>query len=402
MKILGHANSNTYKKELKAHFEALLVRKDLAYLRLPSEQTAREEAKNWANAIKDNGFKQVAVVGMGGSYLGAKSIFHSLADDLNSLVFFNSSDPESYVRSIKQIQDPKTCHFLIISKSGSTVETLMLTSLIFQYLSEHKLDPKSHVSIITEDKVSALYNLAKDKKLPMYYHPKDVGGRFSVFSIVGLFPLAFASIDIDALLQGANSIYAAEEDVLTFCNEILCSFDRQEWVTIFWPYKDSMVHWCDWVLQLWAESLGKKIDRKGKPAKRVSMPTYCIGSISQHSILQNILEGTRDKFVIFLSESETSELIQAPNQFPEFKWLEHDINAIFKNQKQATIGSLEHYKVNHLEISMPFIDEKNTGKLMMLLQVSIGLIGEYLDIDAYNQPSVEVGKQLLQKKMNSL
>lgn len=401
MIIKGYADQNKYHTDLQSNFKKLLCKDELGYLKLPSSLTEKQQAKQWASDLKSKGIEQLAIIGMGGSYLGSKAIFHALSKEHSDLIYFNSSDPESFLLSTSQIKDPQKCHFLVISKSGSTVETLMLTNLIVQLLDAHNLKISNSMTIITEDRASALNNFAKHNKVKIFFHPKDVGGRYSVFSVVGLFPLAFAGINIDQLLDGCKHALDNPKNVYTFCSEALCSFDRGEWVTIFWPYKDSMFYWCEWVLQLWAESLGKQLDRDNKPAKRVSMPTYCIGSISQHSILQNILEGSKDKFVIFLGEDKNSKLIQASNQFPEVKWLDHDMGTIFQSQQRSTIESLEHFKISHLEITLPTIDAEQMGRLMMLMQLSIGLLGEVLNIDVYNQPSVEIGKQLLQKKMNS-
>lgn len=402
MNLLHQSNDKKYVSRLEKLYSVLMSKKELAYLRLPFEKKASDEAIAWAQTLKQKGCKQLAILGMGGSYLGAKAISNVLAPQNTDLLFFHSSDPDSYQQTLQQITDINSCHFLVISKSGNTVETLLLTNLIFQLLSQHKINHADAITIITENKSSPLYDFAKKNKITAFEHPADVGGRYSVFSAVGLFPLTFISADITSLLLGARNILESKDKVLDFSNEVLCSFDRGEWVTIFWPYKDSMVYWCDWVLQLWAESLGKHANRSGKAASRVSTPTYCLGSISQHSILQNILEGHKDKFVIFLSESKIKNRVHAINQFDTCSWLSLDMNQIFQLQKQSTIESLKHFNISHLEISLPEFNAESIGELIMLMQASIGLMGEFLDIDVYNQPSVEVGKQILQSKISKL
>jgi glucose-6-phosphate isomerase len=387
--------------ELEQALQKLLARKDLGYLGLSSDKNIPQESITWAKKLKSSGVKQVAVVGMGGSYLGAMAIHSAIGKNLTSLVFFNSSDPDSYTKSMDALENIQTSHFLIISKSGQTVETLMLTNHIAKVLQQHKIALNQAVTVITEDNPSPLFNFAKKNDIPVFYHPKNVGGRFSVFSVVGQMPLAFAGVDLNKLLLGADSLFKNPKDVLNFCTEVQASFQRQEWITVFWPYKDSLLHWCDWALQLWAESLGKKQNRNGDPAPRVSTPTYCIGSISQHSILQNILEGAKDKLVIFLGEEKTQNEEHTDNHFSEVNWLTHSMASIFQSQRQCTRESLIQSKVSNIEILVPKLDEENLGKLMAWLQLSIGVLGEALNIDAYNQPAVEIGKNLLQNKMRS-
>lgn len=369
-----------------ALIENLFTQMDQAPLKLKSLEAMKTK------------YKRFAVVGIGGSSLGIQVLSQFFAK--TNFTFFDNVDAVEFASQMQRIAPLNEVGWLFISKSGQTIETLAVLDFIDQIYTQEKLDLASQSIVITEEKSSALSDWAHARKVTQYEVPVAVGGRFSAFSNVGLVPAYLMGLDIRALAGGARQALADQNNISSFVTEVLASLERQEWITVLWSYSSRLRNFGLWWQQLWAESLAKKIDLEQKPAKRVSTPLSLIGATDQHSVLQQICEGYRDKFILFLrvNESEAGTLTlnkaqTAPTQVLQGRTLGH----LLKAEATATQQSLAAAEVSNLTFQMEHFDEATLGYLVMFMQLSVLALGKALNIDPLNQPGVEHGKVLCKK-----
>jgi len=355
----------------------------------------------------DKGIENIVVLGIGGSSLGSKAIYEFLKPmkELNrKLFFFESTDPLNIANLLKQLDMAKT-HFLIISKSGGTVETIS----IFKYIFASNQNRDSYTFVTDMD--SNLDKFAKDLGSSIFYLPSNVGGRFSVLSVVGLLPLALCGVDIKALLKGADEVSESFFDDGKFKNMLLdkalfyAKNHTQYNINCIFAYSETLEYFTQWYVQLWGESLGKK--QRHSSFNVGLTPIGLIGPKDQHSFLQLIMEGTRDKSVTFIKLKEFKHELYVPNI--TLKHLEsldilngiafHDLITM---QCDSVIEALKDEKDVPLdEIILPCVDANSIGALMYYYELLTSLVGELIDVNTYNQPGVEAGKIILKEKLQS-
>ncbi|RUM68309.1 MAG: glucose-6-phosphate isomerase [Sulfurovum sp.] len=356
----------------------------------------------------DESIETIVVLGIGGSSLGAKAIYEFLkpmAQLKRELVFFESTDPLNIMNQLNHI-DMKKTHFLVISKSGGTVETLS----IFKYIFASNQNSESYTFIT--DRGSNLEKFAKDIDAKVLYLPDNVGGRFSVLSVVGLFPLALCGVDIKALLKGADEICDSFFNDGKFKNVLLekalfyAKNQRRYNINCIFAYSETLEYFTQWYVQLWGESLGKK--QRHSSFNVGLTPIGLIGPKDQHSFLQLIMEGTRDKSVTFIKLQEFEHKLYIPDI--SLKHLEsldilngisfHDLLTM---QCDSVIEALKNEKDVPLdEIRLPRVDANSIGALIYYYELLTSLVGELLDVNTYNQPGVEAGKIILKEKLENL
>lgn len=352
--------------------------------------------------------KQVAIIGIGGSTLGTYAIYNFLKDSKElkkELHFLESTDPVALKASLKKLNLDDTL-FIVISKSGTTIETVS----IFKYiLSIKKLD-SSNLLIITEDD-SKLNKYARANKIESFIIPKNVGGRFSVLSNVGLVPLYLAGIDIDELLRGAkdrhDSFFEKREAYKVLMQKARTYFEYKDIYNInaLFSYSQLLEGFNKWYVQLWGESLGK-VDINN--TNQGLTPIGLLGPVDQHSFLQLIVEGKRDKTITFIKIKDFKDEVQIPNITLEgLEDLDYINGLSFKSlineQADATIASLKELKkdipIDILELEE--INEWEISNLMYNYELLTSLLGQYLRINTYDQPGVETGKIILKSKLKS-
>jgi glucose-6-phosphate isomerase len=339
-------------------------------------------------------------VGIGGSSLGAKAVYNFLkpAKKLKrKLIFFESTDPININELLRKIDIDKTL-FLIISKSGTTIETIS----IYKYLLSLKSD--IHATFIT-DHDSKLESYAKEIDAKLFYVPKNVGGRFSVLSNVGLVPLALAGVDIKNLLEGARKIKNSFFENGYIKDNILkkalffAKNHMQYHINVVFAYSEGLKYFVQWYVQLWGESLGKK--QKSSAFHVGLTPIGIIGPKDQHSFLQLIVEGTRDKTVTFIKINNFASKAKIPDI--SLKHLESldSVNSIsFANlinmQCSATMNSLlEQGDIPVDLIELNAENENSIGELIYYYELLTSLVGYLININPYDQPGVERGKRIL-------
>lgn len=381
---------------------ALKKRTDLGFLQLPARAPLWSASEARGREIRKTS-RTLAVLGMGGSSLGGRAMLQALRryDNPHDLVFIDNVDADGFWKWLKSRKDLDTIHWAIVSKSGNTIETLTMAEFIDQHLRASGFKKLSaNCTVISETDDNPLMRWARKEGVAALEIPKDVGGRFSILSPVGLLPAVYYGLDLGALRAGAEWALSQDELVTNLVAQSLSSFKREEWVTLFWAYADGLRDFGLWTQQLWAESLGKKVDRKGRPAPRASTPIAAVGSSDQHSILQQVMEGPRDKFLWFfrVDQSEQAGPELERNLFDCQQLMGgKGMGQLFAAMAEATREALRKEGVQSLTLRTARLDEASMGALFMLLELVTGAIGEALDINAFDQPGVELGKKLARK-----
>ncbi|AXH09183.1 glucose-6-phosphate isomerase [Malaciobacter halophilus] len=372
----------------------------IGYYSLPFQDTTK--IKEYAKKVSK---KHIAIVGIGGSTLGTFAIYQFLkrtSEFDKKLHFFETTDPTDIKQRLKKL-DLEDTLFLIISKSGTTIETIS----IFKYLSSLIKMSNENCTIISEND-SKLTAFANKHKMTTFDIPKNVGGRFSVFSTVGLVPLAILGVDIDNLLKGAkevhNSFFEQKEyyDIIMEKARFMVENKNRFNINVVFSYSASLEGFNKWYIQLWGESLGK-INING--TKQALTPIGLIGPVDQHSFLQLIAEGKRDKTVTFIKVADFQDETKIPaNTLEGFDDLDYVDNLTFAKlideQANATIKSLKELgDIPHDVITINRVDEFNIAKLMYNYQLLTSVVGKFVQINTYNQPGVESGKKILKAKL---
>jgi len=258
----------------------------------------------------------IAVIGIGGSSLGAKavdSILRHRYPEAKRLLFLENPDPVDIEEKFSTLRKERTL-FVVISKSGTTIETLSIfKAAIERFGIDLDGEDKERVIAIT-DEGSPLCRFVDHHGLKAYTVPHNVGGRFSVLSSVGIVPLTLAGYDTCALLSGASAMverfFDAQEEHLLIKAAFIARNWRDYRINVVFAYASFMEDFTKWYVQLWGESLGK-IDRCGN---RVGpTPAGHIGSVDQHSFLQLIMQGPRDKSVTFIKVEDFEKSVKIPD-----------------------------------------------------------------------------------------
>lgn len=380
--------------EFSKCFNDLLNKKQLGFLDLHNRKELMQASVDRANELKAQ-VDTLCIVGIGGSSLGVELIenFFSDKNDVEIKVFDNV-DPSSLKRKLETISNLKRTHWVIISKSGSTVETLTTSSFVRQYLSQQDIALSDHSTVVTELKDSALYSWAVENSVPILELPKDVGGRFSIFTPVGIFPACMMGVDPAKIFLGVKKAISSPENVLKFAAIMDSAHKSEKWISQMWCYSDRLYSLGLWWQQLWAESLAKKICIDGSHPKRVSTPMVCKGAVDQHSLLQQVVEGEKDKLAIFV-KLESDKTLGEKLESSEFGLTDIEgqtLGHLLHAEYEGTMQALKQEGVPCMSIVINDNSEQALGELIMTFELLIGTFGEYLNINAFDQPGVESGK----------
>lgn len=374
----------------------------IGYYRLPFQDTS--DIKKYASAVKQ---KHIAIIGIGGSTLGTYAIYNFLKRTHNfkkKLHFFESTDPIDINSRIENL-DLEDTLFIIISKSGTTIETIS----IFKYLCSKITIDKNNALIITEND-SKLNTFAQANDIKTFEVPKDVGGRFSVFSNVGLVPLAIVGVNVDRVLQGCKDAYNSFFNKKRFYKEVMT---KARFMTehkhrfnnnVVFSYAAELEGFNKWYVQLWGESLGK-IDND--QTHQGLTPIGILGPVDQHSFLQLIIEGKRDKTVTFIKVLDFVDNATIPDiKFEGLEELDYlgglKFSELINHQADSTIKAVENLK--HIPcdtITIKKVDALNLAKLMFGYQILTSVVGIFMYINTYDQPGVESGKIILKDKLKN-
>lgn len=391
-------------------FQTILSRQEIGFTRLADRDG--EVARRDSQAAIEGRAKEIArncnhmvVIGMGGSSLGTRALLSAVPHPpgRGKVSFLDNIDGDRFWNWLRSLHDLGSIHWVLISKSGNTVETLGMADLVDQQLRQSGHRRLSGVStVISELKNSPLTNWAHRESVPILEIPVDVGGRFSVLSPVGLLPGVYAGLRLDRAIEGASWALASPDLVAQMAAMSLGSFLRDEWVTMLWSYSDGLRDFGGWWQQLWAESLAKKVNRQGGAAPRVSTPIAAVGACDQHSLLQQVMEGAPDKFVWFqrvLGSESGGPLLEKTLFEGQEYMVGKSIADLFRAEADATEQAMSEANVRSATLQTDRLDERSMAALFMLWQMTIAVMGEILDINAFDQPGVELGKVIARKAL---
>ena len=371
-----------------------------------------------AMAAELRGYRDILLIGIGGSNLGTKAIRHALKPENDTphaardpagphLHFVENVDSYHLEQLFRQLS-PDTTALLCVSKSGGTIETIVQYLILRDWLQRTlgTEQARRRQFVVTDPEQGWLRELVRNEKLASLPVPPQIGGRYSVLSAVGLVPLAALDVDVDALLQGAAHFAALcrSDDPqdnpalrLAACYYLLESRHDKR-ISIMMPYVNRLRLFADWYCQLWAESLGKWQGSAPGAAAAGSLPVRAMGAVDQHSQLQMYLESRRDKMFTFINLEHWNHDFaipldaQAQQGFPylEGRSLADVIHAEFHATRQV-ITDAGH---PNLTLEMPVLDAYTLGQLIDLYQRTTIYTGLLYGINPLDQPSVEKGKKL--------
>ncbi len=390
----SHKLSGALVEESQKSLQKFFSRNDIGFVALPDRNNLWEQSLSIGQDLRQK-FSSMVVVGIGGSSLGARVL--AQVTGAENIHFVDNVDVVEFEGLFDRLGDLAKVCWVFISKSGTTIETLLALEFITQkYAAKNLLLPKNAV-VITENRENTLGNWAREHGVIRAEVPLDVGGRFSVLSPVGLVPAAFVGMDLKSLQKGASEARKNRALIETLMAHFMWSFQNEKWITLFWFYTSRAHSLGMWLNQLWAESLGKKVDRKNGVAPRASTPMWAIGAIDQHSVLQQVMEGAKDKFVVFhrFEDAEGGDLKLQKTQFAETLSLQgKSMGTLLRAEAIATEEALRSSGVPTLCIRTKVLNGESLAYYFMMFELIVAGLGEWMDINAFDQPGVELGKRL--------
>ena len=400
-------------KTLKKVKKAIIEKKNTLYFPLNLPTTMQKETKEiieYANSIRDS-FDNLVVVGMGGSILGNELLHFALKgtyanlENEKKVYFIDNIDPETNLTLLENL-DLRRTFFNIITKSGSTSETLLNMLLIRELTKKKNINFEKQVLFTTDPNKGFLRKLSQEFNIKTYPIHPDVGGRYSVLSHVGLFSAAFENIDIEKLLEGARKRekHFIKNDVLNESSLILpllqYKFFKEHKVNInvLFSYSDGLEYMGKWYEQLLAESIGKKFSISNEVVSSGITPVVARGPYHQHSTLQLFMEGPYDKLIIFLVPNSFRKDYQLHEEFKDEEavaFLQNNAySKLLLSEYRATKMALTEYKRPNISIEIEEINEEEVGNLIYFFELSVIALGELFNVNPIDQPSVEVGKRI--------
>ena len=376
----------------------------LPCLNIVNEVDDINEIKLISNHLSKNK-DQFIVLGTGGSNLGARALINILqGSELKKIKFYDNIDPIQFQNSIQKF-DIEKLGIIIISKSGSTPETLSQFSSLIEIF-QNKENTKyllKECCVITENKESPLKQIAISNDCKILYHPPDIGGRYSVFSNVGLLPASIMGLDIIKIRDGAKALISQvkngsfKEHLIGA--QLMLSLQKFKKINlnVLMTYSDALFFFGKWYLQLWAESIGKN-------SKGIT-PIHSIGTTDQHSQLQLYLDGPRDKFFTFITKNHSDLGLKMNSTIlKKFKvgyLAGKKMGDLMQAEQQSTLDIFIKNGFPMREIYCKKIDEYLIGQLMVFSILETITICTLLGVNPFNQPAVEQGKQLTKKYLSS-
>lgn len=424
--VIGHENGlnlqeefDNYKDKITHIIADLNKRKDkpgqwLQWMNLGYSEETVWYVKEYAAMVQGR-FENILVLGIGGSALGGlavteallKPYWNLLSDEqrngLPKIFFLDNIDPDT-IKGLLDVLDLEKTLVNVITKSGSTAET-MSQFMIVKDLLEKELGDNYRYNIVatTDKKTGILRQIAEQEGYKTFVVPDDVGGRFSVFSAVGLLPMALVGIDIDEVMNGIKDMdlalkntdirenIAAQNALIHY----LMDTKKGKNLSVMMPYSSRLKYVSDWYVQLWAESLGKNKDKEGNDVHIGPTPIKALGATDQHSQIQLYNEGPNDKVINFIRVEEFDNTLEIPNIF-EYTGIGYlggkTINQLINAEADSTRVALSDYSRPTVTITLERVDGYNVAQLLYMLEVQTAIAGELYNIDTFNQPGVEQAK----------
>ena len=383
----------------------------LGFAELPDTTQVADRIAKFAS-VNHGKYDNFAVLGIGGSALGSIALQTALHSPFYNLLprdkrkncprifVLDNVDPDLVCAFLEIIDVTKTL-FNVITKSGNTSETMSQFFIIRDIL-EKKLGKKGKERIVatTDPKKGLLREIATREGYATFDIPPNVGGRFSVLSPVGLLSAAISGIDIHGLLKGAQEMRArcSEQDIATnpayaFALVHYLFYNAARPIHVLLSYSQRMKDFADWFRQLWAESLGKRLNNSGKEVFIGPTPVNALGVTDQHSQVQLYIEGPQDKVITFISVEKPAYDVPIP-EFENHFLGGQGLVRLFHAEEKATRAALTRAGRPNCTITLPLITPESVGEFIYMLELATACAGELFGINAFDQPGVELGKNL--------
>lgn len=403
--ITEQAILNMHDKCLEAHQEILEDRRVNILGFYDLSQQDINPILDYLRSIEDK-FDTMVVLGIGGSALGNRAVYSALKIELElkkKLLVCDNVDPTMLYDILEQIDWNRTI-FNLISKSGTTSETMAAYMIIADVLrKKFPNDFRQRMIITTDKKKGFLRDIINKEGYPSFVVPDNVGGRFSVLTDVGLVSSAFVGLNIKAMLSGSESMKLRCEQIDLWQNPAYLNgllhylYMRQgKNISVMMPYANPLYDTADWYRQLWAESLGKKYNREGKEVFVGQTPVKALGTTDQHSQVQLYTEGPNDKVFTFLTVERFKHDYIIPDIHPdrgEVNFLaDKPLSRLLNTERLATEIALTRTGRPNCNIIFPELNEYTLGQFIMMYEVQTVFTGKLLNIDPLDQPGVEAGK----------
>ena len=381
------------------------------WLNLPHDLKMYQEMSNFVQKIKSDGkYEHLLVLGIGGSSLGAQALIEGLKTPLwnrlskgkrkgfLTIDFIDNIEPIIIRTILSRLKLNKTL-FMVISKSGGTIETIVPMLIAREWVGE---DFYKQCVFVTSLNKGLLFELSRKHSVPVFYIPENIGGRYSVFSPAGLLPAALCGVDLSEVQAGLVSAdsFCQMNDLktnlalaLALCNYF--SYNAGKNIFVLMPYSNCLKRFVDWFIQLWAESLGK--NQKG------SIPLGAVGATDQHSQLQMFSEGLNNKLICFVKINKHKRDLTIPdysNEAGDLKlYSNYKVGEILNIELHATRRALTEVERPNITITLPELDEYYISQLMYIFEVAVATMGGLIGINPFNQPGVELTKKYIKEAL---
>ena len=391
---------------------------DLASLYLPDDRLMLGKVRQVIGENLQLKPAYLIVVGIGGSNLGTIAVQEAMLGKLynqlttaTKVLYADTVDSDNInniIMLIKPVLEKGGNIILnVISKSGTTTETIANAEVLIDLLRRHKKDYKNCITV-TSNKDSELWNIAVTEGFNVLEIPKKVGGRFSVFSPVGLFPLGLLGINIQRLLDGAVHMKETCIDNDIERNPAAVSaaiqylhYESGKNISDLFLFANDLESLGKWCRQLMAESLGKEFNTKGEKVNIGITPDISIGSTDLHSMAQLYLGGPYDKFTMFLTVENSNSHINVPT-LKEYSELVYGVQgqsleSIMSAIEDGTKAAFRKGKRPFMEIKLPYKSEYSIGQFLQFKMIETIYLGYLLDVNPFDQPNVESYKEETRK-----
>ncbi|MDN5341690.1 MULTISPECIES: glucose-6-phosphate isomerase [Oceanotoga] len=403
---------NDHKDKIKSIIEEIIEEKP-GFMSVPFNRKWIDNVLDIKNLVQS--FESVVVLGIGGSALGNQALQTALNplnyNSMNScdrktpkVFILDNVDPDFIASVLDQI-DPKKTLFNVISKSGTTAEAMSNYLIARGILETYGVKPSKNLLFTTDPENGILRKIAEEENIRCLEIPPEVGGRFSVLTPVGLLSAVAGGIDIIDLFNGAKDMYDKVINTDVWENPAALNalihyilYNDGYNISVMMSYSNRLLLLADWYRQLWAESLGKKVDLDGKEVHVGQTPVKALGATDQHSQVQLYNEGPFDKVFTFLKLERFDREITIPNihcDIPELNYLGGKrLSNLLNTELTGTEYALVEHKRPNMKVIFPAINPYNIGQFFFAYEFQTAVMGKLLNINTYDQPGVELGKKV--------
>ncbi len=416
-------------RDLHKVLQADRRKKTYGFWDLYKDRATAADCKRTAKEFLKQGYENLVVLGIGGSALGTTALATALKPPYYNLLpsedrqgfprlfVMDNIDPDTFDQMLALCPPEKTL-FNVVSKSGGTAETMSQLLIVVKRIEETvgAAAMARHLVVTTNPRgknvpPSLLHGVVDEYKLKEFAVPLNVGGRFSVFSPVGLFPAAMLGMDIDGMLEGCQSMdkrtshgeMASNPAYLHAAVQYLMDTRKGKRLSVMMPYADSLRDVADWYRQLWAESLGKRFALDNTEVFAGQTPVKALGATDQHSQVQLYREGPNDKVFNILEVSRFARKLTIPATLRSIKEVEYlrgkTMNKLMAAELRGTMDALKASKRPVCRFVLPAVNASTVAQLLYLLEVETAMAGQLYHVNAFDQPGVEEGKRIAEKLM---